>query len=795
QMIAAFERLCEGAAPSDESPGEMDVYITGTDLDGHTRRYLDALGSEISDKDHRVVFHLQHRPGRKSLGIPKKKSEVDAETQAAILGTIARITASFPLGFPPIRAHDLSERVRAALNEVAEVPATDGRSFIERRSFVDGGVLANKPFGPMLRAIFYRMPEKLVDRRLFYIEPDPEPAAGPPKEGKYVPVAVGVASLTGIPGHQGIADDLEKILEHNERIRWLTRLKKERLDTSRSNIKADAAVSPTYLQTRIECVARSLVLNGDAVPSALDYPKSMARVTLLDHLLRVLTDERIANDLGKLNPFDVVFHLRRAFLLLYEFYDDLEHGEDKPFAKTAMRLMGRVIKVLKIVLDTAVVLRDCLVAATGGTDRNAARTILDEFIRFLAANAPWWGPLHPYWASDLKTLADNEQNFFSKEDLSKVVKQLSVAMEAAQKEGGLVSLVPAPTAETILDQLATVVCRIVEVCDGKDDRFRLFDAVDQELYPLEFASGVYELDEVQFVRISPADAQVGLSKGDPHAKVTGDECAHFSAFLRRDWRSNDILQGRFDGICQIVSSLLDDNALHPPLPSRADSLTNFLAPNELKRRGLLTECFTDRPQMLLDSWKVLRDRWKTLPDEKWTKEVKDAARAFREQLIRAGQEEAFSEDAKRVYQDLYYQDMKFGRCRSIPDEMKATANGVMINASANEGVIEAEARRAAEQALQALSPEQQWKAFTDMSIGSQNIVGPNGGVPHNVVGEYVTLAYLMFWGMLHQSLGQRAAAFLDHKRVKLFFHTPVLFIYYWLSLVRQERATALGVIA
>ncbi len=68
-------------------------------------------------------------------------------------------------------------------------------------------------------------------------------------------------------------------------------------------------------------------------------------------------------------------------------------------------------------------------------------------------------------------------------------------------------------------------------------------------------SGIFEMDIIEYVRVSPEDAQSGLSRLEAHKKVAGDELAHFSAFFRKDWRSNDILWGRLDSICQIVGSL------------------------------------------------------------------------------------------------------------------------------------------------------------------------------------------------------------------------------------------------
>jgi len=44
-----------------------------------------------------------------------------------------------------------------------------------------------------------------------------------------------------------------------------------------------------------------------------------------------------------------------------------------------------------------------------------------------------------------------------------------------------------------------------------------------------------------------------LDGGD---KVSGDALHHCGGFLKRSWRSNDIMWGRLDGLCQLVETLL-----------------------------------------------------------------------------------------------------------------------------------------------------------------------------------------------------------------------------------------------
>ena len=133
ELINAFRELCKRPNDAEEQANEVDLFVTGTDLDGHPRRYQDGLGTQIEDKEHRVVFQLKHRPGRRALGIRKPKSVCDHELQAKILGTVARITAGFPGAFPPIRETDiknndtLGPEVLRALDDASRIIGKEAR--------------------------------------------------------------------------------------------------------------------------------------------------------------------------------------------------------------------------------------------------------------------------------------------------------------------------------------------------------------------------------------------------------------------------------------------------------------------------------------------------------------------------------------------------------------------------------------------------------------------------------------------------------------------------------------------
>jgi predicted acylesterase/phospholipase RssA len=797
ELLEAFQGLC---APQEgwESPGEIDLFITGTDLDGHERRYQDGLGAEISDKEHRLVFHLKHRPGRAWLGLKGEKKAKDVGTQAAILAAVARITSSFPVAFPPFRTGQLDEHgdtVAEALRYLSDVGE------MNRRSLVDGGVLDNKPFGPVLNAIFYRMPTMPVERRLFYVEPDPVPfikrvdPGRPPSVAtlppSHSPFQVAGASLTTIPAHEGIAADLELLIEHNQRIAWLRALQED--VRSHTPAKAGEPASELYRRTRLESLARLLVLETDAAPSARDYPKDEPRRALLVRLQRTLGGALEGQPLAFLDKFDAGFQQRIAFHLLYALYEALEHDPSRDDLRLAMWRAGRIVKILEIVFVAMISMRKQLVAHAleGPVGDDCVWRIVDAFCRLLDADAEHWKPLLP----ELERLGTADATSVATANTERARQSLiltEVLMGAREAAGGILyrdmTTSPKLEATTILERVLETLDRIADSCRGDtDDAFRLdrWIALDCALYPIGFSSGIHELDEIQFVRVSPADARIGLSARDAHAKVAGDELAHFSSFLRRDWRSNDLLYGQLDGICQIVRSLLDDDALLRA--SRRERATHAPAlPETGHLHTLLPQCSEAGRQALRAAWNELREETRRFdeahgPDasdaggaEGW----REAADRFRTALIVAGQQDAFHTDFEGVLADHYFQEIAYGRQHG-PGGTTSESSETAI-----EGDAGALARRDRD------IPGDPWQRFVDMGLGSQPVTGGRGGVPNDVVAEYVTAVYLLLWGLLKRSFGDRGSL-LDLARVRFLFRTPVAFFHHLFSSLRHDRKTAL----
>lgn len=829
RLTEAFRQLCTRDELDYESPGEIDVFITGTDVDGEIRHFWDSLGNQIDDKEHRTVFRLKHRPRRKALGLSVAKSEADPDTQAGILASIARITSTFPSAFPPFHISQIGakqEEIGRALREM-------GQPFSSRdRTYIDGGVLNNKPFEPALDAIFHRMPDRLTDRRLFFVEPSPqqfdEPGDGKsPRADK--PLGVVFSSLVSIPSHESIGDDLQRLIDYNARVRWIKEMKNAMRGRPLlmpslpwESVDCPEEPAPHYEMIRRHSLAISFALQRETTPTAADYVVRKERQLLYGHLMQELRDTfgregRSAIEPLALDAHDIAFHMRQAFHFLYEYFERLgTAGTEDPDAppsgatvgeRLPMLAVGRIIKAYKIIRVMLMRLRDGLLEADAQTlaDPAYARALMRIVERFLAADAPQWEDLRRQldagvsgtdvrlpedWdGSDSVPPASLLESFLDRETLSSLARAASRAVRDILLAAGHLELGDAAQSEdrahqgpTVLDLLGRVMHLIVERFPLADENLATFRHLDGHLYPQIFTGGVYELDEIQFTRISPRDAKArlaGFAAGT--GKVTGDKLAHFAAFLRRDWRSNDILWGRLDGIAQVMESFLDDAAL--VRLTRQGGRRNHLF-----EMPALQAAFPGCPA---ESLEKLRANWRrmqggggelkpssTESERRVPEAAPPTAAAFRDQLILVAQMSAFQESVTSIFEDMHYQKILWGLEKGSRD----------TGTDSGSETIQADASQMARADLGALTPTEKWNRYLSLGIGTQRVTGPTGAIPHNIIGEYTTRGYLLLWGMIRKSLGTCGQRLIDRTRA-LTRNLPAL-AHTILVLLRHQATTA-----
>lgn len=245
KLLMAFEEMDETEKlppnPGDNSfVDEVDLFVTLTDYWGIPVpiRLFDQL---IHERRHRQNLHFRFR----------KDDELNefGKEMYPFLAFSARCTSSFPLAFDPMQLEKANELIKTVRenNKSGKSDIDLPNSFItkdiwkpffypltvqdgednkfeiewDKRVFVDGGYLDNKPFGYAIEALAQKQSNVLVDRKLVYVEPEPEfddshrriTMTDPPSALKNT-----LAALTEMPRYETIREDLQQILQRNRLI-------------------------------------------------------------------------------------------------------------------------------------------------------------------------------------------------------------------------------------------------------------------------------------------------------------------------------------------------------------------------------------------------------------------------------------------------------------------------------------------------------------------------------------------------------------------------------------------------
>jgi len=130
------------------------------------------------------------------------------------------------------------------------------------------------------------------------------------------------------------------------------------------------------------------------------------------------------------------------------------------------------------------------------------------------------------------------------------------------------------TAAAIADRFRETFIRAAadaEACLDADSRhiFEKFEYYDQIVFPIFYEASVGEAELCEVFRISPRDATSIVDEnapGEKRRKLAGTALFHFGAFLKREWRQNDLMWGRLDAAERIIRCVL------PPGSPKAGTL-------------------------------------------------------------------------------------------------------------------------------------------------------------------------------------------------------------------------------
>ncbi|MES0809249.1 patatin-like protein [Roseibium sp. SCPC15] len=562
----------------------LDLFVTITDYNGVKRRILLDDPAYVEEWDHRRIlnFHAVHRtPGF-----------VDSEFTADNIPELvfaARATSSFPGAFPPATMSEM-ERVLARHGETWD----NREDFLTQRlcltpetmsnhCFVDGSVVMNKPFAPVINVIEDRPAAREVARRLIYVDPAPVELM----EGKGGPIElpgffrVILASLAHIPRNEPIGDDLKELEQNNRRSRWLSQLidaagpmveqavsgllPKRRAVTADilSKCRKDATVTAfeqagfaflNYQSLKLHALAErlaGLTARISEVPGAHTYEE-----TVLGHYSQHFTKltAESTDVLGRTDPnvvallrgLDVDYRIRRLRFVIRKlngFYNYQPSSKLPPPNTGALDHMKGLLYEQIDHLTWRWTER-----FYGGRSRKQA----EEFLKAVEAGSSTA-------CEQVVPLLNGYTHMMGLTDLDRLQDELF-----------------AETARDLLD--AERHASLLRAYIG----FGFYDLIT---FPVLQRNDFSEVTEILVDRISPRDASSLYTEG---FDLKGKALNAFGAFFNRGWREHDYLWGRLnaaDRLVSIVLSAAGEGTLPQPQVNQARARI-FLAILEEERENL-----------------------------------------------------------------------------------------------------------------------------------------------------------------------------------------------------------------
>ena len=527
----------------------LDLYVTLTDFFGYSQSIPLHDPPVIVEREHRHTLHFQHR----NLAGGNMRTDFDAADLPALVFA-ARATSSYPGAFPPARIAEIDRLVEqrkarwdgrgnflagnfAAYDDAGQKP--------EDAAFIDGSVLNNKPFAQAIEAIKQRPAYRQVDRRLVYIDPDPEKTRANGNGGlRRAPSMLRTlkGALSDIPRNEPIRDELDWINGFNVRVGRL----KTVLDSATPRIDemvAEVVGEAPPRQPDVEHVAQwraaagrlaaarsgyaydgYLRLRVEAVIAQLASLLSRAAKRRADRVVVGAWTKRLqdwAHDNGIyprngggneaaqaafLRGLDADYRSRRLRFVvrsLNELYGVHRTVEAAAALDQAKRQIYDLLEALRRCRDASVLSRRCqdmAAAIESGREVNIGALV--------------------------GLLADD----FS---LGSIGQQVDLVLEETSH-----SALPSDARQALLNSFIG---------------FAFWDVL---AFTVTSWRDIGEFDEIRVDRISPDDA-VSLHKGGAEAILKGVGLGHFAAFFSRRHRENDYLWGRLHGAERLIDIVVN----------------------------------------------------------------------------------------------------------------------------------------------------------------------------------------------------------------------------------------------
>ncbi|WP_148612964.1 DUF3376 domain-containing protein [Nocardioides rubriscoriae] len=196
------DRVVDAITPRhDLDPAECTLLVTATALKPQARRYVLEGELDAHAVDSRRVYQFSRL--HDAQGQPERDDfAVTDPAGTSAIAAAARASASFPVAFTPVwETDELSKRRR------------DRRDDDPQTWLIDGGVLDNAPFEPLLESLRDRSVSRPFDRVVLYLTPGVEAAADPLTDGGAPDVATVMGAVVGAVREPDQREDLATLEE------------------------------------------------------------------------------------------------------------------------------------------------------------------------------------------------------------------------------------------------------------------------------------------------------------------------------------------------------------------------------------------------------------------------------------------------------------------------------------------------------------------------------------------------------------------------------------------------------
>lgn len=514
-------------------PGHrLDLFVTVTDYLGHHHRITLHDPPVVEETEHRRILSFSCR---RALSGELQSEFGPGHVPSLVFAS--RATASFPGAFMPATVGEmddiLAERARdwparrALLVEKLGIEG-DLELGARNRYFIDGSVVMNKPFSPVIQALGDRPASREVVRRIIYVDPNPH-HDGPQRSGRGAPgfFRTILASLAVIPRNEPIADDLLGVEASNKRARRMAEIlsaadpEVERLVDN--IVQADAENPPTIAEVGRYRAAANEAAHRGAGYAYLSYQKLKIRGVCdrLSVLVATLATKK-----------DFVADRDRIGMA----FDRWLAADPAPPARTIRFLRGFDVEFRLRRIRFVIRRLNELYRTAGDTGIDVGSAAIDDLkgalYEVIERAAPRWDPQQyaapAIGATERLALAAMSGAELASDDLAILEESL-----------GLIPI------DHTLDEIISVmgfaflppIARraVAKAYVG----FAFFDLIT---FPILQWTDMDEINEVLVDRISPDDAR-GLSGS---VTLRGTSLMSFGAFFNRAWREHDFLWGRLN---------------------------------------------------------------------------------------------------------------------------------------------------------------------------------------------------------------------------------------------------------